>query len=176
MTAIPLGRRIAIAAIALMVAGGLFRGQLATAVITRGDDALRSGDRTAAVRYYSRALLLDPHSSRAADRLAFYLDMRHRPGDAQASIDVATTALAQVPDDASLLADRGLAEGHLGCWRAAERDFGAAGASGRDARYDHLAGRVALRLGDVDGARRFFKTALLHDPAFRPARAALAKL
>jgi tetratricopeptide (TPR) repeat protein len=176
MIAIPLGRRIAIAAVALSVAGGLFRGQLAAAVITRGDDALRGGNRAAAVRYYARALALDPNSSRAADRLAFYLDMRHQPGDAESAAEVATAALGRTPDDAALLADRGLAEGRLGRWRAAERDFGRAGAAGRDARYDHLAGRVALKLGNVDGARRHFLAALTHDAAFGPARAALVKL
>jgi tetratricopeptide (TPR) repeat protein len=176
MSVIPLRRRAAIAAVALILAAGLFRGQLATAVITRGDDALRSGDRETAVRYYSRALTLDPHSSRAADRLAFYLALRREPGDAQASIDVATNALSRAPDDPALLADRGLAEERLSRWRGAEADFARAGTSGRDARYDHLAGRVALRLGDVAGARHFFAAALVHDPAFRPARAALAKL
>jgi tetratricopeptide (TPR) repeat protein len=176
MKPISLGRRIAIAAVALAAAGGLFRGQLAAAVTTRGDDALRGGDRAGAVRYYARALALDPHSSRAADRLAFYLAMRHLPGDAESAIDVATSALARVPDDAALLADRGLAEQRLGRWQAAENDFGRAGTAGRDARYDHLAGRVALRLGDVDGARRYFIAALTIDSAFRPARAALAKL
>jgi tetratricopeptide (TPR) repeat protein len=170
MTIIPLSRRIAIAAVSLSIAGGLFHGQLASALVTRGDDAPRSG-----VRYYRRALAFDPHSNRAADRLAFYLAMRHAAGDAQAAIAVATAALAFVPGDAALLADRGLAEQRLGCWREAERDFGSAGASGRDARYDHLAGRLALRLGDAREARRFFSTALQHDPTFGPARAALAQ-
>jgi tetratricopeptide (TPR) repeat protein len=175
MTMIPLSRRIAIAAVSLSIAGGLFHSQLASALVTRGDDALRSGDRTAGVRYYRRALAFDPHSNRAADRLAFYLAMRHGAGDAQAAIDVATRALACVPGDAALLADRGLAEQRLGRWREAERDFGSAGASGRDARYDHLAGRLALRLGHAREARRFFSTALQHDPTFGPARAALAQ-
>jgi tetratricopeptide (TPR) repeat protein len=176
MTVISLGRRASIAVVALVLAAGLFRGQLATALVTRGDDALRNGDRTASLRYYHRALAIDAHSSQAADRLAFALALRHSPGDAQAAIDVASTALARVPGDAALLADRGLAEQRLRHWRDAERDFGRAGIAGRDARYDHLAGRIALRLGDRDDARRFFSVALRHDPAFDPARAALARL
>jgi tetratricopeptide (TPR) repeat protein len=173
MTVIPLGRRVAIAVIALALAGGLFRQQLAAALVTRGDEALRNGDRIAAVRYYSRALTIDRRSSAAADRLAFYLALRHQTGDAQAAIAVATSALSGTSEDSALLADRGLAEQHLGRWRAAERDFGRAATVGRDARYDHLAGRVALRLHDAVDARRFFVLALVHDPAFRPARAAL---
>ena len=69
MNPIPLWRRFAIAGVALVLAGGLFRGQLGTALVTRGDDAVRNGDRTGAVRYYTRALAIDPHSLRAADRL-----------------------------------------------------------------------------------------------------------
>jgi len=176
MNPIPLWRRFAIAGVALVLAGGLFRGQLGTALVTRGDDAVRNGDRTGAVRYYTRALAIDPHSLRAADRLAFYLGMRRAPGDAEAAIAVASTALLQIPSDPALLADRGLAEQRLRRWNAAEADFGRAGAAGRDARYDHLAGRIALRLGDVAGARHFFGRALLDDPAFSPARVALARL
>jgi Tfp pilus assembly protein PilF len=176
MTSIPLRRRLAIAAVALLLAGGLFRGQLAAALVTRGDDALRNGDPSAAARYYSRALHIDPRSSAAADRLAFHLAMGHQADDARAAIAVATQALAAHAQDAGLLADRGLAEQRLGRWHAAERDFAGAGAAGHDARYDHLAGRVALRLHDLGAARHFFDLALLADPGFGPARAALARL
>jgi len=176
MTPIPLARRIVIAIAALAVSAVLFRGQVASALITRGDDALRNGDAGAAVRMYSRALAIDPASARAADRLAFFLDMRHARGDAQTAIAVASAALAHVPGDASLLADRGLAEQRLRRWSAAEGDFAQAGAAGRDPRYEHLAGRVALRLGSRSDARRYFRAALALDNAFAPARVALANL
>jgi hypothetical protein len=39
-----------------------------------------------------------------------------------------------------------------------------------------LAGRIALRRGDVTAARRLFALALSHDRAFVPARVALAGL
>jgi tetratricopeptide (TPR) repeat protein len=102
--------------------------------------------------------------------------MRHAPGDAQAAIAVASVALARVPADASLLADRGLAEQRLRRWSAAVRDFAQAGDAGRDPRYEHLAGRVALRLGRRSDAQRYFRAALVFDPAFAPARVALANL
>jgi hypothetical protein len=89
---------------------------------------------------------------------------------------VTTAALKHAPSDVPLLADRGLAEQRLGRWEFAERDFALAGAAGRDARYDHLAGRVALRLHDRVAARRYFARALVHDPTFEPARAALERL
>jgi hypothetical protein len=45
-----------------------------------------------------------------------------------------------------------------------------------DPRPFHGLGRVALRSGDDEAARRFFETALERDPAFGPARAALDAL
>lgn len=175
MNGISLRRRIGIACAALLLAAGLFRGQVASALVTRGDDALRAGD-TSGLRFYARALALDPTSARAADRLAFALAMRRSTHDAEAAIDVATAALDRLPDDGALLADRGFAEQRLARWAAAERDFGRAGAVDHDARYDHLAGRVALKLDDRRTARRYFALALRHDPRFEPARAALASL
>jgi tetratricopeptide (TPR) repeat protein len=176
MKPIALQRRIAIAACTLILAAALFRGQIASALVTRGDDALRSGDAGGAIRYYSRALAVDGASIRAADRLAFYLALRRAPGDAQAAIAVATAALARVPADPALLADRGFAEQRLRRWSAAERDFARAGAAGHDPRYDHFAGRIAQRLGDETRARSLFAAALHSDPAFGPARTALAEL
>ena len=173
---IPLWRRFAIALVSLVLAAGLFHGQVAAALVTRGDDALRSGDRTAAVRYYRRALSIDAHSTNAADRLAFYLDLRNAHGDAQMAIEIATTALAARPTDAALLADRGLAEQHLQRWAAAQRDFVRAAEAGHDPRYDHLAARIALVRGHRSEARHYFALALARDANFDPARAALAVL
>jgi tetratricopeptide (TPR) repeat protein len=173
---ISLPRRCAIAAISLSLAAVMFHGQIASALITRGDDAIRNGDTAGAVRYYRRALAVDGSSTRAADRLAFYLTMRRAAGDAEAAIGVATAALERTPHDPALLADRGLAEQRLHRWAAAETDLGNAGQAGQDPRYDHLAGRVALRRGDLAGARRYFRIALALDPAFGPARVALQGL
>ncbi len=176
MTAISLPRRVMIAVISLGLAAGFFHGQLASALVTRGDDAARNGDRTAAIRYYSRALVIDRHAARAADRLAFALSLRRAPGDEAAAITVASAALTALPNDPALLADRGFAEQRLGRWVEAERDFDRAGTSGHDARYAHLAARLALRRGDTDRARELFGSALADDPTFDPARVALARL
>ncbi len=173
---IPLWRRFAIAALSLCVAAVLFHAQLAGALILRGDDALRSGDRVAGIRYYRRALALDARSTVAADRLAFYLAMRRTAADARAAIDVASDALIFHAADAALLADRGLAEQLLGRRLAAQADFTRAAEAGNDARYDHFAARIALARGHRDEARRLFERALSHDRAFDPARVALANL
>ena len=47
MTLIPLWRRGVIAIASLVIAWVCFRGQVASALVTRGDDALRYGDRSA---------------------------------------------------------------------------------------------------------------------------------
>ena len=171
-----LWRRVAIAAVALCLAAVLFHAQLAAALITRGDDALRRGDRVTAIAFYRRALLFDARSTVAADRLAFYLDLRRTADDARAAVDIATDALAVHTMDAALLADRGLAEQFLRRFPAAQNDFERAAQSGNDPRYDHFAARIALDRGRPNEARRLFKRALSRDRSFDPARVALAQL
>ncbi len=173
MNAIPRTRRFACALVALIAAGTLFRGQLADALVTRGDDASRIGDANGALRAYGRALHIDPHSAVAADRLAFWLAMRHDRADAERAVAIASAALATRGDDVALAADRGFAEMQLQRWRAAERDFAAAGRAGNDARYDHFAARMALRRGDRRTARIDAQRAIAADPAFHPAYALL---
>jgi len=173
MNAMTRRRRLLLASAALGAAFVLFHGQLASAIVTRGDDALRTGDVETAIRLYDRAAYLDPTSTVAADRLAFHLALRHdRPG-ARRAIAVATRALETDRPDPALLADRAFAELQLHGWRDAERDFARAGALAHDARYEHFASRMALRCADRNAARRYALLALTDDPGFTPARALL---
>jgi tetratricopeptide (TPR) repeat protein len=176
MIALPVHRRVIVATVALLVAFALFRAQLASAVVTRGDDALRAGDIDAAIRLYDRAAQLDPHSAVAADRLAFNLALHHGTVDARRSQSVATHALESLPGDAALFADRAFADMQLREWTSAERDFAAAGDLGRDPRYEHFAARMALHLGNHTIAAARARRALAFDPAFTPARALLRAL
>ena len=173
---IPLWRRAAIALVSLTLGRFLFAGQVADALVTRGDDAARGADPSAAVRYYRRALAFDAHSGSAADRLAFALDLRRTPGDARAAVDVASAALLGRPHDPALLADRAWAEETLRRWSSAEHDFARAATAGRDPRYAHLAARIALAHGRRRDAAALFHQALGYDRHFEPARAALAQL
>jgi tetratricopeptide (TPR) repeat protein len=173
---IPLPRRILVAAISLFLALVIFHAQLAAAVVTRGDDALRAGDVATAMRFYARAEQLDPRSAVAADRLAFNLALRHDRTGARLAIVVASAALTREPDNGPVYADRAFAELELHDWRSAERDFAAAGALGGDARYDHFAARMALHRADRAHARRYVLRALALDPGFAPARALLRRL
>jgi tetratricopeptide (TPR) repeat protein len=169
-------RRLAIAAFALVCAAMLFRGNVASALVTRGDDVLRTGDVDGAVRYYDRAARIDNGSAVAADRLAFFLLMRRKSGDAARAYAAADAALRSVPRDPALLADRALAAMRLGRAIIAEHDFAAAADIAHDARYAHLAARMAARYGDRASARRYARIALQLDPRNAPANALLASL
>jgi tetratricopeptide (TPR) repeat protein len=169
-------RRLFVAASALAAAFVLFHGQLAAAIVTRGDDALRSGDVMTAIRFYDRASQLDPASVIAADRLAFELALRHDRSGAAQAVAVATHTLATRGPDAALFADRAFAEVQLKQWRDAEGDFARAGWLAHDARYEHFAGRMALHVADRDAARRYARLAIAYDPGFMPARSLLRAL
>jgi hypothetical protein len=169
-------RRLVLAGCSLALAFALFRGQLAAAIVTRADDALRSGDVIAAIRLYDRATQIDARSSVAADRLAFYLALRHDRASAERAIAVATRAIAAGAADSALFADRAFAGVQLRAWRSAERDFAAAGRLAHDPRYEHFAGRMALHSGDRRAAAHYAHLALAYEPSFTPAQALLRTL
>ncbi|MFN2461193.1 MAG: hypothetical protein ABR591_10965 [Candidatus Velthaea sp.] len=173
---LPLSRRVAICIIALSIAAVLFRCQIGSALVLRGDEAAQAGNTGRAIALYRRALVFNASDGIAADRLAFALLARRGAGDARAAVDIATAALRRTPNDPALLVDRALGERRLARLSAAESDFSRAADAARDARYAHFAGTVALARGHRRSAIAHFRTALKADAAFRPARSALRKL
>lgn len=174
----PIGplRRCMLALTSVVCAGALFHGNVASALVTRGDDEARAGDVDGAVRAYARAIRLDAHSAVAADRLAFTLLMRRRSGDAARAYAITDRALRVLPGEPSLLADRGLAAARLGRVRAAESDFAMAAIRARDPRYAHLAAAMARRARAPQRARAHLREALALDAGYAPARLLLARL
>jgi tetratricopeptide (TPR) repeat protein len=169
-------RRFMVAVFSLLCAAALFRGNVALALVSRGDDLMAAGDLDGAGRAYGRALFLDRGAVVAADRLAFVLWVRRRPGDARRGFDIASQALRYAPHSVALLADRGFAAQRLGRWRDAEGAFAQAAAIGHDPRYAHLAAHMARRLGDRAAERRHLRAAIAIDPTYAPARALLVRL
>jgi tetratricopeptide (TPR) repeat protein len=142
---IPLRRRFSMAFLALCISGFLFRGALATALVTRGDDFFQKGRVERARMYYARALFFDSRATLAADRYAFSaLEMR-TPEALRSSIRVATAALAYAPSDAALLEDRGLLYLIERRYRQAREDLLRAAAITGDPRWRRLAAQAAQR-------------------------------
>lgn len=170
---ISLPRRLAIAFASLALSALLFRGQVATALIARGDEFLQRGRVERASHYYLRALVFDRRSALAADRAAFAGILLRTPRALTDAIDAASLGLANHPDDPDLLADRGL------CYQLehhnaeASRDFARAARLKADARLYHFAAWNALRSGNAAAARAFWRAALSADAEFIPARLAL---
>jgi tetratricopeptide (TPR) repeat protein len=176
MTTLSRRRRVSLAVIALAASAVLFRGNIASALVTRGDDLAAGGDVDGALRMYERAIRIDRSAAAAADRLAFTLLLRRRPGDAARAYAVAAAGAQAAPRDPALLADRGFAAQRLHRWRDAERAFLAAARFARDPRFAHLAAQTAARAGDRAAERAHLETALALDPHYAPARALLTRL
>jgi tetratricopeptide (TPR) repeat protein len=171
----PLPRRFGIALLSLVICAFLFRGQVSTALITRGDDYFQKGRPVQARVYYARALFFDASSTLAADRYAFAgLELR-TPEAIRTSILAASQTLAREPNDANLLQDRGLLYQAERNYPRARTDFARAATITHDPRWYHLAAWAAYRSGDPAAARRLWNEALRNDPGFQPARLALAK-
>lgn len=167
-------RRLAITVIALACAAYLFRAQLASALVIRGDDYLFRGDRTQALKRYSRALAIDPLSDTAADRYAFISLQMATPDALTTALQIANRYLTARPSDATILTDRALCYLHLRDYARAQTDFERA-ALAANAPADYVfAGWAARRAGHVLAARSLWLRALAIRPGFGPAVVALA--
>ena len=167
---IGLGRRLAIAAVTLATSGLLFHSQLASTLVTRGDDYSRLNDLGRAKTMYARALWFDRASIVAADRLAFLGIRQHNRAGYELARDTAADGLRHHAEDCRLLLDRALAEEHLGAFGAALADFDRLAALEPNARTFEFAARMAVRLHDRRAAHVRFARVLAMNPRFTSAR------
>lgn len=168
-------RRFALAGTALLLAGALFRAQVAQALVIRGDDYLYRGDSRAALVRYRRAIALSPLSQTAVDRYVFVNMERHTSGALDVAIAAANRYLESRPHDAMLLSDRALCYLSEHQYRAAERDFEAAAKAARAPADYVFAGWAARRDGHKQHARLLWQAALRITPRYVPALAALRR-
>lgn len=168
-------RRFAVAFLALLCAAAIFKGQIASALVIRGDDYLYRGDRAHALERYRRAMSLAPAFSVAADRFVFVMMQQHTRDSLNQAIAVATGYLHAHPHDSDLLTDRALCYLHLRRYAFAQRDFERA-AHEAHAPSDYVfAGWAAQRAGHARIARALWRRALLVRPGYRPAIIALSE-
>lgn len=160
--------------IAIAVTALLLHAQLASAMLTRGDDMLYQSKPESALRFYARALLFDPGDATAMDRYAFVSMTTHRRRLLQIAVRKMDAFLRGPRMNSVLVLDRALCERALGRYAAAEGDFVTAGMLDRDARALVFAGYAALRLGSRERARLWWRLALGVRSGYVPAMRALA--
>jgi tetratricopeptide (TPR) repeat protein len=168
-------RRIGVAIVALSLASVLFRGQVADALVVRGDDFMSRSALAEATIRYERARAIDPGNSSAVDRVVFAGMEIRTPASLRHATAAANVYLAEHPNDGAILADRAL------CYLIERRyglalfDFEHAAKVQRDARYFVFAGWAANRIQQRGRARRLWKAALEIDARYVPARVALER-
>ena len=171
------GRKICVAVSALFLSAVLFRTQIAGAIVARGDDLLVRGNKGSAMRYYERALIIDPSTSLAADRLAFTLLQQRTSQSLLRCVATVTEFFARNRADSELLADRALCFLLLHRYAAAEDDFRRAASASiiNEPRNEVFAGWCAWRERRREEARALWRAALHASPRYRPAAIALAE-
>lgn len=168
-------RLAAAACAALFAAALLLRPQISDALVQRGDASFERSAGGDALRYYDRALRLNPDSQTAADRYVFALLQRHGTAAVNRAVAAADAYLERHPGDAQILADRAMCYLLLKRYAAARSDFAAAAPVTHEPRYYVFAGWLARHERDAQGARRLWRLALKLDAHYAPALAALAK-
>jgi len=168
--------RVFLAVVSLAVAFLLFRGQIADALIVRGDDLLIRNAYGAAEQRYARALWLSPDSAAAVDRLSFVALQLRTTKSLRAETALASNYLRSHPFDETILADRALCYLKLGDYRSAYRDFARVAILSHDPQQYAFAGWAARRSGNVKQAVAEWTRALEIHRGYKPAADALSLL
>lgn len=168
--------RALLAVMSLAIGAVLFRGQVADALIVRGDDMLIQNAYDGAAQHYERALWLDPGSAAAVDRLSFVALQLRTATALRTGAAIASGYLKMHPFQPSILSDRALCYLKLRNYDSAYADFlRAANLSGDPQQYT-FAGWAARRAGNVRKALAAWKRALSVQHNYKPAAQALSEL
>jgi Flp pilus assembly protein TadD len=159
MKVISLPSRCAVAAVSVCACFALFHGEIAAALVTRGDALVSRGHAESAAAYYGRALSFDRGSPIVADRIAFAAFATHSDESLQRAVTVASLGLRYHPNDENLLVDRALSLQALRRRRSALVDFTQAARSTRNPTYAIFAAWDALAIGEGKRARRLWSFA-----------------
>jgi tetratricopeptide (TPR) repeat protein len=168
-------RRLFLALLGIATSAALLRPQLAQSLVIRGDDLAYRGNLSRSMAMYRRAIWFDAKNDTAVDRIAFGALMTHRRADIESGIDTTSEYLAQHPNDAVILMDRGLLLQVIRRYAGAERDFTAVGRRIHDARALTFAGFDAYHAGARKRARALWREAVAFDPNFLPAQRAMRR-
>jgi tetratricopeptide (TPR) repeat protein len=168
-------RRLLLATTGIAVAAVALRGSVADALVVRGDEFLYKGSQARALRYYGRALWMDPLDGTAVDRVAFVATMSGNADDLRNAIRMASEYLVLVPQDDRVRMDRAMAYRRVGEKARALSDFAIVGRRDKDARALTFAGFAAADLGELQCARAFWMAALSLAPEFPAPRHALER-
>ena len=168
-------RRLALAVAGVIIAAWMLRPQLAQALVVRGDEQLYRGRASDALRYYDRAVRLNPCDGVAVDRYAFVALTLRKRQSVDAAIALASAYLLLADDDAVRF-DRAMAYRERGRLKDALADFTRVGLHAHDATALTFAGLAAMRLGRRPNAIELFRRAVAFAPKWLPARRALRRL
>lgn len=173
---VPRRRRFIVAIASVAASAWLFRGQVSSALVTRGDDFVQMGRPQQALAYYHRALVLDRGSTLAAERYAFTGLLIKSRSSLESAVAIASEALREEPGNEAILTDRALCLNSLGRFHDAMRDFEQLARKTDDARYYEFAAQAARRAGERRRARALFIAVLERRPGFPAAERELARL
>lgn len=176
MSASTVTGRVALTVVAIACSLVLLRGQLSSALVTRGDALAYWGVRDEARLMYARALFFDDTNGVAADRYVFDAALSKNAVVLRDGVTVASAYLARVPDDGAVLMDRAMCYQHEGSLKAAIPDFERAGRYDRDPRALMFAALDERASHHRPRARLLLRAAIALDHNFGPARLELARI
>jgi tetratricopeptide (TPR) repeat protein len=175
MTKLSTYRRLELALAGIAISAFVLHGQLADALVVRGDECLYRAHPELALRYYRRAIRIDSGDGVAIDRLLFVAMTLHDRATLRDGIRSASRYLLSRPYDSAVRFDRAMAYRATGDQEKALGDFADVGRRTRDARALAFAGFAAQTVGQFSRARHFWRLALALAPGFPAAAHALGR-